>query len=1125
MLYFILSRVGCGKTTHIHNLIAQFVENGAKDIVMLVPEQFSFAAERMMLEKLGTQNFDKLDILSFSRLAEKIVPKSRQSTRQIDDAGRAALMLLALQSVRDKLSVYKDMTNSQPLVSELLVLHNEMRQCGVRNDDLLPACNRLRQCLLKDKLAEIQLIFAAYDALVEQSGFSDENLLELLRQELYDTSYFKNRLVFIDGFRGFTQQEFDIIERLLVSARAVYVTLCTDNLQNSDDETDLFSHTKRTAMRLKQLAAKCAVPVAKPQYLSMRSKFNNFPPSYQRFLNGELAALEYGLYSPVASVYEEESPNITVCKAEDIYRECEYVAASIATLVRDSGYRCRDIAVIAGDMTKYEAVLRTALGKCGLPVFEDKRRSVVNSPVFRLVRGAVDTAADGFLTENIMRYLKSGLAGMTTEEISELENYCYLWQINGSKWLSEWDYHPDGFGFEMTDADKNKLVEINALRERAILPLEAFRKNLSVCKNGEDAARAVWALLEKNGVSENLRRFARSLDDDGKKAEALEQERIWNVMIDLLDGFSASLGKTPCDAKRLRDTLMIMISATTLGTIPQGVDEITIGSAARIRTVSPRAVFVMGVNQGVFPALPSSGATITDSDRRTLSEIGLNLSDHGEYVLAEQRLVVYETLCCAKEKLFVSYPERNSVGGQLSPSEPVSRILSLFPKCNKVYTADLDGLFFTQSEKTGFEQYAREMRNGGDLFEALDGYYGENADYADRVAALKLTARDRNFRISDSKVAEKLYGYNINLSASRVEKYYKCAFSYFCNYGLKAQTRKIAEFDPMQRGSVVHHVLETLLSKYSGDSLFNLTDENRLAEIKAIMAAYLADKLGGEEKSSRFMRLYEMLAQTINDVAARLTEEFKVSKFRPVDFELKIGCDGDIPSYSLDIPTGGRISISGAVDRVDTATVNGKTYVRVVDYKLSGKDFKLSDVMHGLNMQMLIYLFTLWKNGAERYGELNPAGVLYYTARAATASGNRGSETADLLEESRKSLRMQGIVLDNKDVVLAMDIRGEGRFIPVTVTDEQMKGDLIGLARLEKLKAKADSLLVEMATELKNGNIAAIPAYGANYKNVCQYCDYASVCFYEEDAECRILGDAKLDEVLKALDEKEGDEQ
>ena len=174
---------------------------------------------------------------------------------------------------------------------------------------------------------------------------------------------------------------------------------------------------------------------------------------------------------------------------------------------------------------------------------------------------------------------------------------------------------------------------------------------------------------------------------------------------------------------------------------------------------------------------------------------------------------------------------------------------------------------------------------------------------------------------------------------------------------------------------------------------------------------------------------------------------------------------------------------------------------------------------------MLIYLFTLWQNGTERYGELNPAGVLYYTARAATASGNRGSDAADLLDESRKALRMQGLVLDNKDVVLAMDIRGDGRFIPVTVSDEQMKGDLIGIARLEKLKAKADSLLIEMAEELKNGNIAAIPAYGANYKNVCQYCDYSSVCFYEEDAECRILSDAKLADVLNALEEKDGDEQ
>ena len=100
---------------------------------------------------------------------------------------------------------------------------------------------------------------------------------------------------------------------------------------------------------------------------------------------------------------------------------------------------------------------------------------------------------------------------------------------------------------------------------------------------------------------------------------------------------------------------------------------------------------------------------------------------------------------------------------------------------------------------------------------------------------------------------------------------------------------------------------------------------------------------------------------------SHLGKELAQSDFVPADFELSIGKGKELEPLVLEIPGGGRISVEGKIDRVDVMEKPSGKYIRVVDYKTGSKDFKLSDVLYGLNMQMLLYLDTVWKNGKSRY--------------------------------------------------------------------------------------------------------------------------------------------------------------
>jgi ATP-dependent helicase/DNAse subunit B len=103
--------------------------------------------------------------------------------------------------------------------------------------------------------------------------------------------------------------------------------------------------------------------------------------------------------------------------------------------------------------------------------------------------------------------------------------------------------------------------------------------------------------------------------------------------------------------------------------------------ADRIRSSSPKVVFVVGVNEDVFPRNPQIKGILNGDERLLLLEQGLTVSDAGLYRVFEERLIAYETLCCASDKLFVSYARKDLKGGRMTASELVAQIKRLFSAC------------------------------------------------------------------------------------------------------------------------------------------------------------------------------------------------------------------------------------------------------------------------------------------------------------------------------------------------------------------------------------------------------------------------------------------------------------
>lgn len=1123
MLQFIISRAGGGKTTKIMELIRDFLKGGQNLLTLIVPEQNSFQCEKDVLSMVGAPAMTDIDVTSFTALSESLLGKpAHYGRRRLSESASTVLMSMAMYEIKDELKLYGKHTGRKSLIMSFSSLSSELKQNCITIEDLNAAADGMPGGLLKEKLSDISRIMETYDRKVKESYFDPNDMLTELCSTSAIEEYFSNRIVFIDSFRGFSAQEYKVISQILRYAKAVYVTLCADNIDPvPEDVTNLFAPTRRTADTLRRLAKECGCSVDSVLNLSSGGKYNNFPPRFERYSCPELYALEHLIYSDTEITYDDEAENITLFTGEDIYSECDFVAATAKKLIRESNYRCRDITIVAREMSSYEAPLRSALKKYGISIFEDSRRPVDVSPVINIISAALSIAANGFSTEDLMRYLKTGLAGLTTDEISEVENYAYIWQISGKKWTEEWTSNPSGF-VAFTESDTEHLKTINSIREKIMTPLVRFRQKLRGGKDGTEAVTALWNLIEEINLQENIKSMAEVLYKSGEDGIVTELERMWVLLVNVMDELETLTRGQKVTSSRLSDTLELMLSVQTIGNLPQGLDEIIIGSADRIRFSSPKAVFILGANEGVFPASPSVSSTLTEKEKAVMENFGIKFFGSNEWRVAEEKLIAYSCISAARDKVYISCSEKNIRGEMINPGEFWTDIDRTFTKCSRMTYSDLDGLYFAEADQPAFEQLAKSQP--GILKSTFTEYFEGKPDYSDRLHALERAAGSRDFTIGNTQTAEKLFGKDMNVSASKVDTFYKCAFSYFCKYGLKAKPRRIAELDPAARGNVIHSVMENLLREHPADELMSIEKDELYDIVNTLTDSYLEAVLEGTEPDERFLETYEKLKETICLVAERLIEEFSRSEFRPVDFELKIGTDGQIPSYRLNC-TKGTVNIEGSVDRVDIAEIDGETYFRVVDYKSSGKCFRLSDVLQGLNMQMFIYLFSIWENGTGKYGNVTPAGVLYSNISSPYIPMNRDSSEEDIKKALVKKVKMTGLVLDDSRIICAMENDGKGVFIPASVKKGEPDGNIIGIKSLEKLKEKADFLLINMADMLNGGQIKPLPVYSDSsdsaYKDACTYCDYKAICGYEEEIARKRLNDMKYDEALAELEGKE----
>ena len=440
MLKLILGRAGSGKTTAVYRRMCG--AGAERPQVLLVPEQNSHEAERALCKVGGNGVSLYAEVLSFSRLANRVfLAAGGLGEAELDAGGRLLLMHRAVKSVAAQLTVCARSAGRASFLRSLIATVDELKSCRVSPADLERAgCEA--EGPEGEKLRDLSLICGAYDALTAQVALDPRDRLTRTAEKLKDCPWAAGRDLWLDGFTDFTPQQIEVLSRLLEQAHSVTVTLTCDHLEEDEGGTGIFSPARRTAAQLLRAARERRVP-SQVEHLAAEGGGRA----------ADLDFLEKALFAHAPGLEREPEGAVELFAARTPREEVEWTAARILELVRREGLRFRDIGVVARSYRTYQDLVESVFARYGVPVFSSSMSEILDKPILALVTGALDTVAGGYVYDDVFRYLKTGLTDLGEEDRDLLENYVLKWDIRGSRWTQEkpWTMHPRGYGFPMAE--------------------------------------------------------------------------------------------------------------------------------------------------------------------------------------------------------------------------------------------------------------------------------------------------------------------------------------------------------------------------------------------------------------------------------------------------------------------------------------------------------------------------------------------------------------------------------------------------------------------------------------------------------------------------------------------------
>jgi ATP-dependent helicase/nuclease subunit B len=1115
---FILGRSGSGKTRCcIRAIVDALDEQSEQQLILLVPEQATYQAERAILADERVAGYNRLHVLSFDRLQFLLLGKNTAIPR-LSRIGRQMIVHRIFRNNQDKLQIFKTESTLSGLSRQMAGMITELHQYTKTPEDIERLLSELakdeRQHLVFLKFTDIGLIFKEYLKFIEADFIDPDAQLMRACRAVSTSGLAKGARLWVDGFAGFTTAEFAILAELLKVVKDAYIALCLDpsniDLKNPDtaklDEIGLFNPTERVYCGLLEFVKKSKLKVAEPLILDLAIRFSQ---------SGELAHVERHIFEFQAPKIPT-SDKIHIISAPNERAEVQFVGGQIRRLVRENDFRYRDIAVIASDIDRYEHYIRAYFEDYGVPFFIDKRRPLNHHPVVQLVSSALRAVTGGFMSGDIFAYLKSDLVPVENYDIDLLENYCLAFGISARDWQADKPWRFAGPDNEQFDEQR-----INEVRMKVNRPLLELRDRLCSADGSEKAldpeefTRVIFNFLEQFGVKDTIEDWIKQASEKKDIVTADEHRQFYNQFVDIFDELVEVFAGQTMPAEDYLSILHSAFSQMTLVFIPPALDQVLIGSIERSRHPDLRAVFLIGATQKQFPAPVASDSILTDEERVAAESADFPLAATSSRTLAERQYLAYIAFTRPSEYLWVTYPSIDEKGTAIVRSQFIGDLESLFDNLGAESIADkIVGLENTYSQaelanalcsRLGRDNFLPKATDNS-RYEALLDAICSDEHFAELSSKVLYALEYDNYASLDADIVKELFGQRIESSATRLGTFAACPYQYFARYTLELKERQEFKFEPLDMGSFYHRVLDALLKRLNAEGK-DFTAED--SEIITLLREEI-DKLTKQDSFiSNFVSrrgynefVINSAGRILEDCVMAIAQMVRAGSFRPKFSEVTFGKAPEtresLGNYELGLPDGRILSLNGKIDRLDFADVGGDKITLVFDYKRRDKSFNWAQFGNGLDMQLPIYMLAV-RNAADRNTN-KVVGAFYMPIEVNVKQATFGEPSGrdNSLDHKAKGI-FDGQFYTQLD---SHTDSGWSRFYNFYVSaKDQQYGNYARSGALkpddfEKVLQFAEQRIAQLAQEIISGKIDVNP-YRLGGVSPCSYCKYMPVCRFD----------------------------
>ena len=1117
-------------------------KNPSRQYLVVAPEQMGLATQQELVFSSKNRGILNIDVLSFTRLAHRIsdeVGSFAADVTTLDEMGKSLLIGMIAAKHRKELSVFGNNLDKPGYTDKIKSIISEFMQYGITPEkaaELSQKASDNGKGLLAKKLSDVALVYGLFKDYIKDRYTTVEETLDAVSSLVPHSDTVKNSVIVFDGFTGFTPVQNKLIGVLMEYALDIHVALLLEDcIQEKSEKTaiqqhELFYLSKNTMNQLGRMADERHVIIADP-YKADKTAISNTCNSK-----------DDSVYKEITQKPELNNTDKKTCihifSAQDPDEEMRMVFTRIKDLIRESGYRYRDIAILTGDLENYRHPTERVFNNHDIPFFIDRTEPIMLNPFIEYIRSFIDIISDNYSQSAVFHFLKSGLTGFAEEEINILENYCIATGIKGTgRWHKAFTAHTGTAGAD-------ELLKINETREKFIARCDLFTNSLCEQKSGNEKpaklgtninagskftvkqfSTALYRLIVSDGIEDKLKQAAKNFEEEGNRKLSDQYGGIYVRIMNILDELCELIPDEKTDIRGFGALLDAGFDGIRIGTLPTGMDYVQVGDLTRSRFDHIKALFIVGANDGIIPKVDHGSGIINENERDFLQKCDneLVLAPSSREEVFNQQLYIYMAESIPGEHLYVSYPRTSRDGNSLMPSYIIKDLQDRHLGTKVEKAPDMTQNY--SDEKEAFDNLADMIAPAlaGKLAPAklarvkeLLGYFTKTDPYRQKLSLMFekaiLSGGDRAQDSIGSALARAIYGKKIVSSITRLEAYANCAYRYFLEYGLTLRDREVFSFEAKDLGTVFHEsIREYSLSLQDKGTDWAQIPEEVQQKLMDDAVTRVIERQAAQQLSSSARNTYmeNRIRRIMKKSAGIITSQIKQGDFRPKYFEVDFDTMESDESISVKLSDSEVMRLRGRIDRVDECETEDGIYIRIIDYKSSQHSMDLAAVYEGRQLQLLVYLNAAMEGARARLKKdedqsekgVYPAGILYYRMDDPLVEETEALSDDDINKLVMKNMRLSGLVNSDPEVLRLMDrdISSDSVVLPVGLSTKgtvKSSKQAVSGDDFKILSKYATSVMSKLGCRIVSGDISIPKPDGENRFTGpdCAFCPYGAVC-------------------------------